>query len=116
MPPPSSPDPRLLGDFFVSADASLGALSEIYGVPVDPADSGVSLADHFARELGRPPRRGDALRLGNVLSIAHKIVAGRVTQVGLQLAEPDPTAKQPAKPAGRFASALRRGIDLVTGR
>src|SRR6266581_1096679 len=55
MPPPSSPDPRLLGDFFVSADATLGALAEIYGLALDPALAATSLADHFARELGRAP-------------------------------------------------------------
>src|ERR1700694_4174663 len=116
MPPPSSPDPRLLGDFFISADATLGALAEIYGPTLDPTHAGTSLADHFARELGRPSRRGDVLRLGEVLLIAHKVVAGRVTQVGLQLAEPDTTAKRPAKPAGRIKSAVRRGVAFVIGR
>ncbi len=28
MPPPSRPDPLLLGDFFVGGDATLGALAE----------------------------------------------------------------------------------------
>src|SRR6266496_1210869 len=116
MPPPSSPDPRLLGDFFVSADATLGALAEIYGLALDPAQAGTSLADHFARELGRPTRQGDVLRLGDVLLIAHKVVAGRLTQVGLQLAEPDTPAKRPAKPVGRLRSALRRGLAFVIGR
>src|SRR6266536_350901 len=32
MPPPSAPDPRLLGDFFVSGDVTLGALADIYGL------------------------------------------------------------------------------------
>jgi cell volume regulation protein A len=116
MPPPSSPDPRLLGDFVVSADATLGALAEIYGLPVDPADADRSLADYFARELRGPPRRGDALRLGDVLLIAHKIVAGRVTQVGLQLAEPEPTPVQAPKPIRRLRSALWRGIAFIIGR
>src|SRR5262249_26976961 len=31
MPPPAVPDPRLLGDFFVSGDVTLGALADIYG-------------------------------------------------------------------------------------
>jgi cell volume regulation protein A len=116
MPPPSSPDPRLLGDFVIPADAKLGALGEIYGLPVDPGQADVSLADFFARELRRPPRRDDALRLGAVLLIAHKIVAGRVTQVGLQLAEPEPGADRPAKPIRRIRSALWRGLAFVIGR
>ena len=37
LPPPSSPDPQLLGDFFVGGDATLGALAEIYGMTVEPA-------------------------------------------------------------------------------
>src|SRR5438034_1095901 len=44
MPPPSSPDPRLLGDFFVSADATLGALAVIYGLALDPALAATSAA------------------------------------------------------------------------
>jgi cell volume regulation protein A len=116
MPPPSSPDPRLLGDFFIAADAPLGGLAEIYGLSLDPAQAETSLADHFARELGRPPRRGDTLRLGDVLLIAHKVVAGRLTQVGLQLAEPDPIAKKPAKRTQQLRTALRRGLDFVIGR
>jgi potassium/hydrogen antiporter len=116
MPPPSSPDPRLLGDFVIPADAKLGALAEIYGLPVDAAQADTSLAEYFARELGRPPRRDDALRLGDVLLIAHKVVAGRLTQVGLQLAEPDPIARKPAKPVERLRSAFRRGLEFVIGR
>ena len=64
--------------------------------------------EHRRSRLVDAPPAG--LRLGDVLLIAHKVVAGRVTQVGLQLAEPDTNAKQPAKPAGRIKSALRRGV------
>jgi potassium/hydrogen antiporter len=115
MPPPSSPDPRLLGDFVVPADATLGALAEIYGLPVDRADRERSLADYFARELGNP-RRNDAIRLGEVLLIAHKVVAGGVTQVGLQLAEPEAPMMKAPRPIRRLAAALRRGIAFIIGR
>jgi cell volume regulation protein A len=115
MPPPSSPDPRLLGDFVISAVATLGALAEIYGLPVDRADGEMPLADYFVRELGTP-RRNDAIRLGDVLLIAHKVVAGRVTQVGLQLAEPEPTAVKAPRPIRRLKAALRRGIAFIIGR
>jgi potassium/hydrogen antiporter len=115
MPPPSSPDPRLLGDFVISADATLGALAEIYGLPVDRAEGEMPLADYFVRELGTP-RRNDAIRLGDVLLIAHKVVAGRVTQVGLQLAEPEPTAVKAPRPIRRLTAALRRSIAFIIGR
>ncbi len=36
MPPPTAPDPRLLGDFFVSGEVTLGALADIYGLSIAP--------------------------------------------------------------------------------
>ena len=34
MPAPARPDPSMLGDFFVSGEVTLGALAEVYGLPV----------------------------------------------------------------------------------
>jgi potassium/hydrogen antiporter len=107
MPPPASPDPRLLGDFFLNADAALGGLAEIYGLPVRQEDAAISLGEYFARELHRPARRDDTLRLGEILLIAHKASAGRVTQIGLQLAGPEVEEPRPEKPAPIRAAAKR---------
>src|SRR5437764_6970451 len=41
MPPPSSPDPRLLGDFVITGEAQLGAVAELYGLPIASGDSGL---------------------------------------------------------------------------
>jgi potassium/hydrogen antiporter len=89
MPPPARPDPRLLGDFFVSGDVTLGALAEIYGLSVAPAAAGISLADHMAEEIKRRPRQGDIVPLGPIALLAHRVTDGRVTSVGLRLAEDD---------------------------
>jgi potassium/hydrogen antiporter len=89
MPPPTRPDPRLLGDFFVSGDVTLGALAEIYGLSIAPAAAGISLADHMADELKRRPRQGDVVPLGPIALLAHRVTDGRVTSVGLRLAEDD---------------------------
>jgi cell volume regulation protein A len=72
MPPPTKPDPRLLGDFYVSGDATLGALAEIYGLDVAPQDSATSLADFFAARLKRI-KQGDAIPLGPIALVAHKV-------------------------------------------
>jgi cell volume regulation protein A len=109
MPPPAAPDPRLLGDFFVSADATLGMLADIYGLAIDPAHVGITLADELARRLSRRPQRGDAVHIGPIALIAHKVTGGRVIQVGLQLAEPDPPPEL-AKPMTRLRAALRRAL------
>jgi cell volume regulation protein A len=89
LPPPRSPDPRLLGDFFVTGTATLGALAEIYGLQVAADHADVALADFFTENLGRPPKAGDIVQLGPIALLAHKVENGRLTTVGLRLAEPE---------------------------
>jgi cell volume regulation protein A len=89
MPPPAVPDPRLLGDFFVPADATLGALADIYGLHVAADHTDVTLAGYFVEHLGRPARRGDIVQLGPIALLAHSVDGGRVTTVGLRLAAPE---------------------------
>jgi len=92
MPPPRSPDPALLGDFFVPGTATLGALAEIYGLQVAADHTEVSLADYFAEQLGRRAKRGDIVVLGPIALLAHNVDFGRVSTVGLRLAEPEAPA------------------------
>jgi potassium/hydrogen antiporter len=87
MPPPVVPDPRLLGDFFVSGEVTLGALAEIYGLSIAPDAAGIPLADHMAEELARTPKQGDVVPLGPIALVAHKVTGGRVATVGLRLAD-----------------------------
>ena len=90
MPPPQEPDPRLLGDFFVPGTATLGALADIYGLQVAAAHAELPLGDYFVEQLGRPVRTGDIVGLGPIALLAHTVEDGRVTTVGLRLAEPEP--------------------------
>jgi cell volume regulation protein A len=89
MPPPVSPDPRLLGDFFVPGTATLGALAEIYGLQVAADHTEVSLSDYFSEQLRRRVKTGDIVELGPIALLAHKVSNGAVTTVGLRLAEPE---------------------------
>lgn len=89
MPPPVSPDPRLLGDFFVPGTATLGALAEIYGLQVAADHTEVTLSDYFSEQLRRRVRTGDVVELGPIALLAHKVSNGAVTTVGLRLAEPE---------------------------
>ena len=89
MPPPISPDPRLLGDFFVPGTATLGALAEIYGLQVAADHTEVSLSDYFSEQLRRRVKTGDIVELGPIALLAHKVSNGAVTTVGLRLAEPE---------------------------
>jgi cell volume regulation protein A len=106
MPPPTTPDPRLLGDFFVAGDVTLGALGEIYGITIGD-DASISLADHFAARLKRTPRQGDVLPLGTIAVVAHRVTDGRVTSVGLRLADEEPS-EAPTTLMGRLKSLARR--------
>ncbi len=92
MPPPVSPDPRLLGDFYVPATATLGALAEIYGLQVAADHTEVTLADYFSEQLRRRTKMGDVVELGPIALLAHKVSGGHVTTVGLRLAEPEEAA------------------------
>jgi cell volume regulation protein A len=97
MPPPAAPDPRLLGDFFVSGDVTLGALADIYGLSIASDAAEMSLADHFADEIKRQPKQSDVVPLGPIALVAHRVVNGRVTSMGLRLAEDEAPATLPAK-------------------
>ena len=61
-----------------------------------PADRrkrrGMTLAEDFAAHLMRPAKQGDVLPLGSIAVVAHTVVDGRVTNVGLRLADPDTEA------------------------
>lgn len=109
MPPPAKPDPALLSDFFVPGTATLGALAEIYGLQVAGDHTDVSLADFFTEHLGRPVRTGDIVVLGTIALLAHKVEGGKVTTVGLRLAEPE----TPATWGERFKAVGDRVRKLV---
>ena len=110
MPPPIAPDPRLLGDFFVPGNATLGTLAEIYGLEIRPDETDTSLAEHFGHRFGTRVHQGDLLALGPIALVAHTVSEGRVTNVGLRLAEPDPDISD-ALTRGR--RVLRRWIRFV---
>ncbi len=113
--PPIAADAAVVEDFFVPGTATLGALAEIYGLTVPPEKVAMTLADCFGERTDRPLRIGDTLRFEPIVLVAHDIVDGRVTTVGLQLAEPEPAVhsrldsiKIGARRALRRARALFR--------
>jgi potassium/hydrogen antiporter len=107
MPPPAAPDPRLLGDFFVGGEVTLGALAEIYGITVAPQDAATTLADHLTDALGHPPRPNDVVALGAITLVVQKVVDGRAVSIGLQLAEPDAVADAPKTAFGKLKRRAR---------
>jgi potassium/hydrogen antiporter len=99
MPPPAVPDVQLLGDFFVSGDVTLGTLGEIYGLAIAPDEMTMTLAEWFATHLHHRAKVGDRLPLGAIQLVVDGVAKGRVTTVGLYLAE----AAEPAAPESLLA-------------
>jgi cell volume regulation protein A len=87
MPPSSAPDPHLLGDFMVSGEATLGDLSAIYGISIDPDEAALTLADYFDVHLDHVPTVGAALPVDAIDLVARSLSGGRVNIVGLRLPE-----------------------------
>ncbi|WP_291851198.1 potassium/proton antiporter [Bradyrhizobium sp.] len=87
MPPGSTPDPHLLGDFLVSGDHTLGELAEIYGVSVAEEQAALTLADYFDIHLDHAPKAGAELVLDPIVLVARSISGGRVSVIGLRLPE-----------------------------
>jgi potassium/hydrogen antiporter len=104
MLPSSAPDPHLLGDFMVSGEIKLGDLAEIYGVTVDPEQSGLTLADYFDVHLDHAPKAGGTLPLDSIVLVARSIGGGRVNVVGLRL----PEDEEPAPPLTRWERTKRK--------
>jgi potassium/hydrogen antiporter len=107
MPPPAKPDLRLLGDFFVSGDVTLATLGEIYGLDIPPQDRQTTLTDWFAANLHHKSKIGDRLALGAIHLVVDAVTRGRVTTVGLDLADdvPEPA---PEGLAARATAFLKR--------
>jgi potassium/hydrogen antiporter len=113
MPPPATPDLQLLGDFFVSGDVTLGTLGEIYGIAIAPDDMAMTLADLFATHMHHKAKVGDRLPLGAIQLVVDGVAKGRVTTVGLYLAESTEAAPEPL-PA-RIKLFLRRVFARLRG-
>jgi cell volume regulation protein A len=110
MAPAAAPDPHLLGDFMVSGDITLQALSETYGVQVSPEEAPLSLADFFDIHLDHAPREGATLPLDSIVLVARHIAGSRVSVVGLRL----PEEEEPAPPSpSRLRHTLKRAWDSL---
>ncbi len=113
MPRPTAPDARLLGDFQVSGEVTLGALAEIYGLAVSEEDALLPLADWFQMHFDDAPTEGDHLPLGAIQVVAERVVDGRVVTVGLDLAEDPGTHAKGTLPLAEPLLAGARALAVL---
>jgi cell volume regulation protein A len=105
MPPSTTPDPHLLGDFVVSSEITLGDLAAAYGISVDAEQSKLTLADYFDVHLDHAPKEGATLELDSIVLVARGISGGRVNVAGLRLPEDEEEA-----PSLTGVASLRRKL------
>ncbi len=114
MAPIAAPDPHLLGDFVVSGEITLGALSEIYGVKVDPSEVDLTLADYFDIHLDHAPKTGATLQLDIIVLVARNIGGNRVNVVGLRLPEDEDEPVTPPTRTSAVKDAMMRVWSSLT--
>ncbi len=110
---PIADDDRVFfGDFSLRPDTTVGALAEMYGLPLKVEQMGRPVGDLLRDAYGDAVEPGDRVLMGAVEIIARKVEGGRVTEVGLAM-EPTPPPRiplfqSPAEIRRAAASALRR--------
>jgi len=109
MPPPVPPDPRLIGDFFLAGDVTLGALAEIYGIAVPEGQEALTLADFFDVSLDHAPKLGDRVTLDAITLVARSIGGKRVNVVALRLDEDE----EPVAPPRTAVMRLRKKLGAL---
>lgn len=81
--PIAGDDRGFYGDFTLRPDVTVGALSEMYGLPLNVAKRDVTLGELLRQEFRELMEVGDRLQLGDVVLIIRGVEDGAVTSVGL---------------------------------
>ena len=115
MPPPAAPDPRLLGDFFVSGDVTLGALADIYGLSIAPedAESRSPATSSTKASAGRSRATSSSSGRSRWWRIAWPTAGSAASACGWRKT----TCRRPRSPPGsRSSRAICGGVSADTGR
>jgi cell volume regulation protein A len=99
---------EVFGEFILDGRATLGAVADLYNLPVAPEDRALPLGTFIARRLKRRIVAGDRLRLGGVELVAREVDLGKVTSVGVEL-EPEEHWLLRLRPVAALRRLLRRG-------
>jgi potassium/hydrogen antiporter len=74
-------------DFVLDPAVNVAALCQFYDLP-EPEQGQLGLADWMVAALRRPPVAGDSVPLGSATLVVREVQHGRITSVGMGLAEP----------------------------
>lgn len=114
-----------LGEFPLRGEAALAQLAELYGLTVDPAEAGLTVAEVFESRFEGEPTFGDTLEFGPATLIVRGVDEGKVVRAGLRLEDEGdsdddlstplvqdnaPKAAPRRSPIERFAASIREKI------
>lgn len=92
--PIAEDDRAFFGDFSLRPEVTLGALAEMYGLPLRPENAERSVGALLRDAFGERIEVGDRMVLGDVEIVVRRIEDGRVSEVGL-VVEPAPPPRIP---------------------
>ncbi|MDF2996248.1 MAG: putative Na+/H+ antiporter precursor [Xanthobacteraceae bacterium] len=85
------PDVELATAFPFGGDIVLGAISDLYGLPVEPHERDLTIADLFAERFDERPNIGNRVQFGAATLVVRAVDDERVTLAGLVLDDEDET-------------------------
>jgi potassium/hydrogen antiporter len=107
-------DDRLFfGDLVLNADVTVGALAQMYGLPLSVRKADLTLEELFRQEFRDALEVGDRLRMGAIELIARDITDGHLHTFGLALEPaPPPSTLIPVIPHPRDILAALRHLRI----
>ncbi|MEZ0214905.1 MAG: potassium/proton antiporter [Xanthobacteraceae bacterium] len=89
-----TPELDLAASFPFRGDIALGAVADLYGLPLEPQERDITLADLFADRFDERPHPGNRINIGGATLVVRLVEHERVTLVGLSFeAEEERTAR-----------------------
>ena len=73
------------GAFHFAGHVPVGKIAEFYGLPIPQAERETPVGDFIAGRLPAKPTVGDAIGIGIIGLVVHRVDGERITAVGLEL-------------------------------
>ena len=84
-PQPSPAEVVTFGAFHFAGHVPVGNIAEFYGLPISHAEKATPVGDFIAGRLPAKPTVGDAIGIGMIGLVVHRVDGDRITAVGLEL-------------------------------
>lgn len=107
-------DHAFYGDFILKPDVTIGALAEMYGLPLTIEQRSMTIGELLRKEFKELLEVGDRLTIGDVVLIVREVKDGEVTSVGMAV---DPASVAPPRiPVFQRPHEIARGLSRVRAR